>query len=592
MSYVELFKSPLKGWIDIQFRYDEELVDICRSLSTRRFDRKRKLWLIPETVYPELVRKLEAHMVECVDKRKQGTTSSLLIDIRNDGFLTNFPEISSRPEMNRLFFLKRPRDGYRLADFMRLDGLDVKVRDKVKGVNLDMGCNVELYPFQEECMQFLRKTNYSGLIALDMGLGKTIIACKALEEVGKGPALIVAPSSLLYQWCEELEEHFNKKATIITSKTPAKHRLEAMHEAIDDTGIIITNYEFLRTFKSDVQFEFLILDECQRVKNWETQTAQTISKIPARRVIGLSGTPVENNLKELYNITDQIKPAFFGTMKKFYHDFVYDKTGSNFKYKNLEDLYKKLTDLMFRKKKDEVLLQLPKLTQETVVVELTPKELSFYRDMLIGKPVLAAIANAKVFATSSTLRMHDLAISSKEKELFTLLKEMDGKRIVFSESKQEVKKLAELIDEELFVLHGDVPKIDRGKIANEFKASHDSILLMTEVGTFGLNMQHTNILINFDLPWTYARLEQRIGRIQRAKSKFDKCFAFNMMSKGTIDHHVINLITKKKELFDLSINGDKKAKKWIQEQFLSELSKMNIRINPQTNLLEEVGLYD
>jgi SNF2 family DNA or RNA helicase len=579
----------MNEWIDIQFKYDQEMVDICRSLSTRRWDRKRKVWMIPEEVYPELMQKIGVNGIDCIDKRTQEVSNNLLIDIRNDGFTTNFPEISTRPEMSRLFFLKRPRDGYRLADLMRQDGTKVRIRDKVRNIPLNMGCNVELYPFQEECMQFLRKTNYGGLIALDMGLGKTIIACKAMEEVGQGPALIVAPSSLLYQWADELQTHFSKTATIITSKTKKEDRLTVMRDALNKTGIVITNYEFLRTFKSDLQFEFLILDECQRVKNWKTKTAQTISKIPARRVIGLSGTPVENDLKELYNVTDQIKPAFFGTMKQFYRNYIRAQNGNKMVYKNLEDVYKKLTDLMFRRKKDEVLLDLPFLIQETIAVHLTPAELSFYREMLIGMHILEAVTNAKVFASSSSLRM-DIDISSKEKELFTLLNEMEGKRIVFSQSKTEVKRLAEMIkDEELFILHGEIPKLDRGGIAQQFKESENGILLMTEVGTFGLNMQHTNILINFDLPWTYARLEQRIGRIQRAKSKYDKCFVFNLMSKDTIDHHVVNLITDKKDLFDKTINGDKKAKKWVQEQFAKDLNKMGLKINAN-GYLEEVEI--
>jgi len=310
---------------------------------------------------------------------------------------------------------------------MQVDGIKVQVKDHVKNIPLNMESNVKLYPFQEECMQFLRKTNYTGLVALDMGLGKSIIAAQSLYEVDKGPALIVAPSSLLYQWQQELETHYNKEATIITSKTPPAQRIKEMEKGIENTGILITNYEFLQTIENNLQFEFLILDECQRIKNWKTKTAQTISKIPARRVIGLSGTPVENNLKELYNITDQIKPAFFGTMRQFYRDYIRTQNGNKLVYKNLEDVYKRLTNLMFRRNKNEVLLDLPSLIQETIVVQLTNKELHAYKEMLIGMHILQAVANAKVFASSSSLRM-DIDISSKEKELFTLLNEIRGKK--------------------------------------------------------------------------------------------------------------------------------------------------------------------
>lgn len=583
---VKLYKCPIDGWIDIRFKFDKTILKICQSLSTRRYDRDRKIWMIPDHVLTELINKLTNQGINYTDNRHIETDNDLKIIITNRTFHTNFPQVNTRPEMSRLYYLKRPRDGYRLAELMRRDGMEVEVKDRVRNVPLNMESNVTLYPFQEECMDFLREHSYSGLIALEVGLGKTLVTAQSLYEVNKGPALIVAPSSLLYQWQDELLTHYNKQSNVVTSKVKSGQRLQAMKDAIDETGIIITNYEFLKTFKNEIQFEFLVMDECNRIKNWNTQTAKTMSQIPARRVIGLSGTPVENHLGELYNITDQIQPAFFGTMRQFNKDFIYKKENNKYVYKNLEDVYQRLTDLMFRKNKEDALIDLPKLTQQMRVVQLTEHELAGYRKMLVGKHILEAITNAKVFATSSALRMKDIDISSKEKELFALLDELSGKKIVFSESKQEIKRLDRMIEEPTYALHGDISKVERANRVKEFKKSDEGILLMTKVGTYGLNLQFTNILINMDLPWTHSQLEQRIGRIQRAKSEFDKCFVFNMASQNTIDSHVINLITKKKELSDQTVDGEKKAKNWIQEQFINGLGDMGLKLDRNGMVIE------
>ena len=170
--------------------------------------------------------------------------------------------------------------------------------------------------------------------------------------------------------------------------------------------------------------------------------------------------------------------------------------------------------------------------------------------------------------------------------MFTLLGELSGKKIIFSESKREVKRLDGMIEEDTYTLHGDISKVERANRIKQFKEADDGILLLTEVGVYGLNLQFANILINFDLPWVYSQLEQRIGRIQRAKSEFDKCFVFNMASQNTIDNHVINLITKKKELFDETIDGKKKAKNWIQEQFINGLGDMGLKLDSNGMVVE------
>jgi SNF2 family DNA or RNA helicase len=555
-------------------------------MSKRRYNVQQKFWSIPADRLNELREKLARIDVTIQDCRGQGSAvQEMIVRIRNTDFKTNFGEIMTRPEMSRLWYLTRPRDGYRVAEILNHEGYKIKVIDNVKNVAIDMTPTVELYPFQEDCMKFLRKNDYIGLIALDMGLGKTIVACKAIEEIGKGPILIVAPSSLLYQWRDELIKHFGyDKAGVVTSKIKKEDRIDAMNEH----DVTITNYEFIRALDTEYtrQYELVIMDEVHRVKNWTAKTSKAMANIPARRVIGLTGTPVVNDIKELYHITDQIKPAFFGTMTQFYKKYVKQERSGKMSYKNLEGIFNKLNnELMYRKKKDEVFMDLPKRIEQTIHVPLTQRERAGYEDMLKKqKHILAAISNAKVFAVSSALRLDDIKISSKEKELFSVLDDLVGRTIIFSGSKTEVKRLAKMLGrDDVFLLHGDINKEKREEVKAKFRESPNGILLMTEIGVEGLNLQYTGNLINFDLPWTHAMLEQRISRIERGGSDFDKIYVINMVSKDTIDNHVISVIARKAELFDVTVNG---APEPVAKAMAMDLFKLGMKVDKDGNIFK------
>jgi len=542
-----------EGWVDVKFPFDWDIVNIMRGLETRKFDRDRKVWQIPYHSLRDLKEELSNYKI--IDKTHE---SSINIIIDEKGFRTSSGnEVKVNSKTNRLLYLRRPRDGFEYGKILESEGYNVRYVINEMPVLLQGKKNIELFDFQKECMSFLRKNDYNGLIALEMGLGKTIISCQSILEIGKGPVLIVAPSSLLNQWQSALKEHYDLDSTIITSKFQKKKRIVLFH----DSEIVITNYELLKTIKNDLDrtFELMVLDECQRIKNWKTQNAQAIASIVSKRVIGLSGTPVENHLFELYNIVDQIKPAFFGTLKEFKERHIEtDYWGSVIGYANLEEVYDKVKDIMYRKKKNEINMQLPEVRRQNIFVDLSKSEKQCYnyitKDMDIGD-----IANAKVFSSSSTMKM-DLPISSKEKELLSILETLPRQVVIFSSYKKEVKALKELIqDRPVFLLHGDIPKEERQEIIDEFIRTPDGILIMTNVGVYGLDkLQTADTLINFDLEWTNARMEQRLGRIHRIGSKHKKVLVINMISAGTIDHHIHDLILSKKNLSDITVDGARK----------------------------------
>jgi SNF2 family DNA or RNA helicase len=566
----KIFLKPLDdSHVNVIFDFDWDIINVLRTLKSRRYIADTNENIISLTDVDKLKEKL-ANFVFIDLERDQ---KEHVVKIKNGTFSVNPDPGVFNAEMSRLMYLKRPRDGYEIYRILKDSGYNVKVEDEREESRIVLPTSPNLYNFQADGMEFLRNNDYTGLVSLDMGLGKTIIALRSIYELQKGPVLIVAPSSLLYQWRGELKNHFGyDKAKVITSKIPPKQREQEFNEG----DIIITNYELLRTVDVNRHFELLVLDECQRVKNWKTQTAKAITQIVAKRVMGLSGTPVENHLMELYNITDQIKPAFFGTQRTFYKKYVKSKFGTRFSYRNLDEVYLKLQSLMFRKRKDEVELQLPSLIQKTYEVDLSKKELSFFWEYMRDQPnELAATTNAKVFASSSALRMPDIKISSKEKELINVLDDIVEQAVVFTQYKQELKRLEDLItNKNLYSMSGDTSKQKREEIIDGFLKDDEGILLMTEIGTHGLNLQEAGILVNMDLPWTYARKEQRIGRIQRIGSEHESNLAIDLVSCGIkIDDRVMEIIDEKKALHDMSIDG---ARAHVTKAFAKDLAKEGI----------------
>jgi SNF2 family DNA or RNA helicase len=568
MSKIIQLTNAEPGWVLVSFDFDWDIIEALRETPGRRYIDRGKKNLIPTGQIQNFKDLLKGWTF--LDKTSINLDTKIHIYITNDSFYT-IPKYQPMGKKDlRLTFLKRPRDGIELYRFLINEGKDVELHHQVEGHSLIMDPTVQLYDFQEDGVDFLRKNDYSGLLGLDMGLGKTIIACKAIEEIGRSPILITAPASLLAQWKSELSKHFGYDgAEIITAKLPKAKRLEAFNNA----DVIITNYEFLRLIPIERQFELLVLDECQRVKNWNTKTAKAIAKIPALRVIGLSGTPVENNIKELYNIIDAIRPAYFGTMRQFYQKHIVSEYGNKFVYKDLDGVYQKLKEVMFRVPLEVAEKYLPQYTIQEVQVPLSREELSFYRKMVRSYDyVVEAIAHAKTFACSSGMKM-DLKVSSKEKELLNILDDLNERAVVNMFYDEEIKRLENIIeDKPIFFLSGRVKQSERGAIAEEFEETEDGVLLMTSVGTYGLNLQKTRVQINMDLEWTHARMKQRMGRIRRLEGSHDKILSIWMTSQDTIDKYLMDVIEYKRDLFDITIDGkaENKARRYITESMAKE----------------------
>lgn len=467
-------------------------------------------------------------------------------------------------------------------------------KDRIKAAHLfskgnsseifDNLIKTRLYNYQKEGV---RKIIEEGriLLADDMGLGKTIQAIAATEILANHfnveKVLIICPTSLKYQWKREIEKFCNREARVVEGlihkrkdlyKTPAFYKIISY-------GICRTDLEFIYAYHPDL----VIIDEAQRIKNWKTQTAQSVKKIQSEYAIVLTGTPLENRIDELHSIVEYIDRYKLGPLFRFlFHHRILDEYGKLKGYKNLREINATLNDILLRRTKKEIIDQLPGRIDKNFFVELTKEQKtdhdSYYEEVcrLVNKWIrqrmlsekdrqrlLMCLGCMRMVCDSTYILNENIHRGPKIGELKELLIELlqheDNKIVIFS----EWKRMFELVVKELDKLHipfvylnGDIPAKKRKQIIDIFQESNEiKIFLSTDAGGVGVNLQSANILINLDIPWNPAVLEQRIGRIYRLGQK-KHIHAFNFIAKNSIEHRILYLLDFKKSVFNGVMDED------------------------------------
>jgi hypothetical protein len=439
---------------------------------------------------------------------------------------------------------------------------------------------VELFPYQKEGIDFalFRK---AAIIADEMGLGKTVQAIgtailkKQIFDFKK--TLVVCPASLKEQWKKEIEKFSNEKALVIEGLPDDRERQYQDKEHF----FFIINYETIlrdQLALNKAGFDFLILDEAQRIKNYETKTAASISRLQFKHVLVITGTPIENRLIDIFSIVSAINPYFFGPLWEFsYQHCLFDPEKHNKinGYYNLQKLNNRLEPILIRREKRKVLDQLPNVQQFNVPVNLSPLQSDYHASyargiaQIIRKKFLTPydlqklqllLANMRMVCDSTYLIDEETNESPKLEELkYMLLEKLDvpnsdRKIIIFSEWVKVHKLIGQILRENnigFAELNGSVPVKLRGELIRKFETNpFCKIFLSTEAGGSGLNLQVADTLINFELPWNPAKKNQRIGRIDRLGQKSNKLTIFNFISRRSIEEQIASGLLVKQSLFD------------------------------------------
>lgn len=463
-----------------------------------------------------------------------------------------------------------------------------------------------LYPYQREGMLHLAFKERA-LLADEMGLGKTIqaiAACALLHRLGKASrVLVVTPASLKTEWEEQIQRFANSAYQLVFG--PRQKRL-ALYAS--PAFFTIVNYEQMMRDSLDVNLrlrpDVIILDEAQRIKNWNTKTAQAVKRLQSRYAFVLTGTPIENWIDELYSLIDFLNPAVFGPLFRFNREFYnLDDRGRPVGYRNLDQLHARVKPFMLRRRKADVETELPERTDRTFFVPLSSEQKNRYLDHEAQVARLASIAKRrpltqqesdKLLRELAMMRMvcdtnyildHKERACPKLSELAKLLEECrensDVKVLVFSEWERMLELVRELCDRLGlgYALHtGSVPQRRRRAEILLFKNDPACrIFLSTDSGSTGLNLQTASVVINCDLPWNPARLEQRIARSWR-KLQTRPVTVIHLVSEGTIEHRMLDTLATKQALADgvLDLRGDLKEIKFRggRQALLSRLQQL------------------
>ena len=495
------------------------------------------------------------------------------------------------------------------------------VESKYSDETLDSLLKARLYPYQKEGIRFAVKAG-KAIIADEMGLGKTIQAIAASEiYLREGMAdkdLVVCPTSLKYQWKKEIEKFTGGDMTevmdehsgqivpvpkvIVIEGSPFKRQRMYM----SSTPYKIVSYN---TVCNDIcemgrlSVGVLVMDEIQRLKNWDTQISRAARKIDSDYAVLLSGTPLENKLEELYANMELVDQFCLGPYYKFKEEHILldQETGKIIGYRNLNAIGEQIREKLLRRTKKGVQLQLPKRSDQYLLVPMTSAQADYHTEFkweltkILNKynkfhymseqdrrRLMLLLSQMRMVADSTFILEQDLKKRQDVKiaEVMNLLDNVfangDEKVVIFSEWERMARLVAIELEKRgirFEFLNGSIPAKQRGRLVENFTTLPESrVFISTDAGSTGLNLQVASILINLDLPWNPAVLEQRIARIYRLGQE-RPVQILNLVSKDSIEEGMIAKLKFKTSMFEGVLDGgedsvfvsDDKFKKFMDD---------------------------
>lgn len=492
-------------------------------------------------------------------------------------------------------YLKRSRNFRELANNIR----DVKDMD------------YSLPEHLEEIMRNYQKTGFrwfktlsaygfGGILADEMGLGKTLQTIAfLLSEKGGLPSLVIAPTSLVYNWQIEIERFGTELKTIVVSGSK-KQREELMSD-MNDCDVIITSYPLIRrdieVYKT-LNFNYCILDEAQQIKNPTSINAASVKELKAKGYFALTGTPIENSLMELWSIFDYILPGYLFTQSKFSKLYEAPIIKNNDKTA-LEELNRHVKPFILRRHKKDVIKELPPKIEQKLVVEMTEEQKKLYAAYLSSakNEIFEEIKDkgfnkSKIKILSILTRLRQICCdpsvfidgyegdSGKMLALQELLEESigeDHKVLLFSQFTSVLKNISKRLDKngtKYMYLDGNTKSEHRMGLVNEFNEGDARIFLISlKAGGTGLNLTGADIVIHFDPWWNPAVEDQATDRAHRI-GQHKTVEVIKLLAQGTIEEKIFNLQQKKKEMIKSIMNEELNEENMISQMTQEDLESL------------------
>ncbi len=445
-----------------------------------------------------------------------------------------------------------------------------------------------LRPYQEEGLNWLcslYKEGRSGLLADEMGLGKTVQLLAFISKI-KGLILVVVPTSLVPNWVHEAQRFLPERSIV---RYEGKDRINLL-SSLQDDSIIVTSYTLARLDLGHLkkhEYALLVIDEAQMIKNSFTQTSQSLKLIPSQMRVSLTGTPIENALSDLISQFSFLEPELFSSTE-------FDKTNS---IETLQHVKKLIKPFILRRKKEQVLRELPPLQEQTIYIEMEEEQrrvydsfLSSFREGLIQKVAVDGLSKWRMQVFEALLRLRQICcapqllpegfeaglipsakIDLALEDIETLLHEKK-KILLFSQFSSLLHLLSKKIGYDHLILEG--ASKNRDQIVSNFNDPNgQSILLSTlKAGGVGLNLQGADTVILFDPWWNGAVEMQAISRTHRI-GREKPVFATRYIVQDSIEEHIALLRTQKLALQKAVFDGEEEIPLDMTEQILALLSR-------------------
>ena len=459
-----------------------------------------------------------------------------------------------------------------------------------------------LRPYQKHgvaWLHFLRENGFGGILADEMGLGKTLqtlafLATLRIADCGlrierRRPHLIICPTSLVFNWLAEARK-FTPELKLLALHGPERH---ARFGQIASSDIVLTSYALIRRDAEryrGLEFDTVVLDEAQHIKNRETQNAQAVKAVAAQRRIVLTGTPMENSVLDLWSIFDFLMPGYLGSARDFRDRYEAPITRERDAAAQTR-LGRRLRPFLLRRLKKEVAADLPAKLEQVSFCELTAEQRSVYQQVIEAsrKGMLEAAgapgaARSRMLVLSALLRLRQVccdlrllkldgvnpATASGKLDLFgELLEEVvDGghRALVFSQFVSMLALLKEKLNGEgIRYCYLDGSTTDRGAVVERFQndAAIPVFLISLKAGGSGLNLTGADTVIHFDPWWNPAVEAQATDRAHRI-GQTKVVTSYKLIARDTVEEKILALQNRKRDIIQSAIGGE--------EEFAASLS--------------------
>ena len=456
-----------------------------------------------------------------------------------------------------------------------------------------------LRPYQERGYQWLlalHALGMGGILADDMGLGKTVQTLSALlscvqQEKARRPSLIVAPTSLTYNWLSECERFTPQLSVMLIggSQAARAEQIARLHEK-DTPDLVITSYPLIRRdiqLMKDISFRFAVLDEAQQIKNVQSVGAHAVKQLTAETRIALTGTPMENHAGELWSLFDFVLPGYLPRYTEFLR-----RWGEG---QNAGDLRRRIRPFLMRRLKGDVLGELPEKLESVMMAEMSPEQRRVYEAALLQKrervgeilrerglgrgraEVLSAITELRQICCHPALCLPDYAgLSGKLELLIDILPGAlaAGRRaLIFSQFTSMLHLLEKRLGQEgipYLYLDGETPADKRLELTQRFNGGEGSVFLISlKAGGTGLNLTGADLVIHYDPWWNPTAEEQATGRAHRI-GQTKKVEVLRLVMHGSIEEQVLSMSDRKRRLFDKLITpGEEMPTRLTEADILS-----------------------